>query len=82
VLCSQYGRTVNGTTAYVAGSRARCHCRSRDRIPDYRIPTGCYVHIRCVYTAVLDGATSRTDTVGVAAGACGTAYTSSRNSIR
>jgi hypothetical protein len=65
VLCSQYGRTVNGTTAYVGRLYARCHSRSRDRIPDYRLPTGCYVHIRCVYTAVLDGATSRTDTVGV-----------------
>jgi len=66
VLCSQYGRTVNGTTAYVAGS-TRVVIRPIEgvRIPDYRLPTGCYVHIRCVYTAVLDGATSRTDTVGV-----------------
>ena len=64
MLCSQYGRTVNGTTAYVAGSTFVV-IPDRVRIPDYRLPTGCYVHIRCVYTAVLDGANSRTDTVGV-----------------
>ena len=70
----------NGTTQPVKPALrnyyVRCHSRSSRRIPDYRLPTDCYVHIRCVYTAVSDGATSRTDTVGVLPGraACGAAY--------
>ena len=64
MLCSQ--RTVGPLTGpqRIAGSTFVV-IPDRVRIPDYRLPTGCYVHIRCVYTAVLDGATSRTDTVGV-----------------
>lgn len=91
MLCSQYGRTVNGRGPQAGRLRSLSFPIER-RIPDYRLPTGCYVHIRCVYTAVLDGATSRTDTVGVLPGraACGAAYevrsykrlTLSRNSIR
>ncbi len=67
MLCSQ--RTVGPLTGpqRIAGRalRSLSFPKDRVRIPDYRLPTGCYVHIRCVYTAVLDGATSRTDTVGV-----------------
>lgn len=55
---------LTGRTARIAGFTFVV-IPDRVRIPDYRLPTGCYVHIRCVYTAVLDGATSRTDTVGV-----------------
>ena len=66
MLCSQYGRTVlTGPQRRIAPALRSLSFPRRVRIPDYRLPTGCYVHIRCVYTAVLDGANSRTDTVGV-----------------
>lgn len=80
MLCSQYGRTVNGRGPQAGRLRSLSFPIER-RIPDYRLPTGCYVHIRCVYTAVLDGATPRTDTVGVLP-ACGAGRVPTSSSTR